>query len=103
MAQPRCLGPKKSPSVLKMNKQRRQNSSSFLLCWDAMAELLELGPVAALAIILASKGMGRERRARGFYFGKSGHGRWRWATAAAAAMVMATGSPWRALLGQREG
>ena len=63
---------KLSPSVLKMNKQRRQNSSSFLLCWDAMAEWLELGPAAAPATVLGSESTGRERRARGFYFGKPG-------------------------------
>jgi len=86
-----------------MNKQRRQNSNSFLLCWDAMAEWLELGPAAAPATVLGSESTGRERRARGFYFGKPGHGRWRWATVAAAAMVMATGSSWRACWQHGEG
>ena len=49
------------------------------------------------ASILEAKGMVRERRARGFIFGGSGHGRWRWATVATAAMAMVTGSSWRAL------
>ena len=68
----------------------------LLLCHNAMAGLLELEPAAALATVLESESTGRERRVRGFYFGKSEHGRWRWATAAAAAMVMATGSSRRA-------
>ena len=36
--------------------------------------MLELEPAAAPATVLESEGTGRERRARGFYFGDSGHG-----------------------------
>jgi len=39
-----------------------------------MAGVLELEPAAAPATVLESEGTGRERRARGFYFGDSGHG-----------------------------
>ena len=69
----------------------------LLLCHNAMAGLLGLEPAAAPATVLESESTGREMRARGFYFGKSGHGRWRWATVATAAMAMVTGSSWRAL------
>ena len=62
-----------------------------------------LAGTAFPASVLAAEGMGRERKARGFYFGDSGHGKQRLAMAAAAAMAMASRSSWGALLGQREG
>ena len=49
---------------------------------SAMAGVLELEPAAAPATVLESEGTGRERRARGFYFGDSGHGKRRSAPAA---------------------
>ena len=84
-----------SPHVLRGTEETTA-AHVLLLCHNAMAGLLELEPAAAPATVLESESTGRERRARGFYFGKSGHGRWRWAMAAAAAMVMATRSSWRA-------
>ena len=49
---------------------------------SAMAGVLELEPAAVPATVLESEGTGRERRARGFYFGDSGHGKRRSAPAA---------------------
>ena len=83
-----------SPHVLRGTEETTA-ARLLLLCHNAMVGLLEFEPAAAPATVLESEIMGRERRARGFYFGKSGHGRLRWATAAAAAMVRATGSSWR--------
>ena len=59
---------------------RRCSCSSSLS--SAMAGVLELEPAAAPATVLESEGTGRERRARGFYFGDSGHGKRRSAPAA---------------------
>ena len=61
-----------------------------------MVGQLELEPVAAPDTVLESEGTGREGRARGFYFGDSGHGRRGLATAAAAATVAVAGNSWAA-------
>jgi len=51
-----------------------------------------LAGTAFPASVLGAEGMGGERKARGFYFGDSGHGKRRLAMAAAAAMAMASWS-----------
>jgi len=91
-----------SPHVLRGTEETTA-ARLLLLCHNAMVGLLEFEPAAAPATILESESTGRERRARGFYFGDSGHGKQRLAMAAAAAMAMASRSSWGALLGQREG
>ena len=50
-----------------------------------------------------AESMGRERRARGFHFGNSGHGKQRWVAAAAAAMATASRSSWGACWQHGEG
>ena len=64
----------------KLEQRGRSCSCSSVL--PAMAGLLQLEPAAAPATVLESEGTGRERRARGFYFGDSGHGKQRSAPAA---------------------
>ena len=55
------------------------------------------------ASIHQAESMGRERRARGFHFGNSGHGKRRWVAAAAAAMATASRSSWGACWQHGEG
>ena len=64
------------------SREARRCSCSSLSLSSAMAGVLELEPAAAPVTVLESEGTGRERRARGFYFGDSGHGKRRSAPAA---------------------